>query len=288
MYYFTDTNEQTRNNFNKAPDDLYIHEYNKYLSDLLPKLKIFSVKGRGNAEVNVSNAEKSGNGSIFVSRKFNSRVYEIEGRLFTETTNELNQHVFTLHSDLHVGKLTFSFHDSKDFFFNGFFASIDVEEGVLHPKVSITLECQDPFLYKEWPWNHGKIPLKEENAYTAWRELGVKEVTGLYQPKKIVIEYPLSSSVISEGMLIESCNSDGKVVKTIKTLPYSEWREHNKIEIYFKSDNGNYMFINGYANNSYLDISSNISDFGVLKNGFIRIKNTDISQAYAYCLVKTL
>lgn len=292
MYIFKDTIPQEHSNTStrRASDDVYLHEYNKYLTDILPNLKIISADGRSSAKVKINSADKSGDGSIFLSRKFESLTIKLKCKLFAKDINDYNNHINVMHANLHVGKMKFSFHDERDFWRNGVFSNIEVEEGTLKPIITFDIVCSDPFKYKEWTFDNGKIPLGENYKYlsSAWVDLGIKEDNGLYQPKKIVVEYPLNSSVVSEGILIEACDQNGKVIKTIKTLPYSEWRQQNKIEIYFKSDNGFYMFINGYANNSYLDISSNIADFGVSKDGFIRIKNTDITQAYAYCLIKNL
>lgn len=285
-YKFTDTVEEpVKVSDSLNPDAIVlIKESNQTLEELVDGYKTITTKGRNLRDVDVMTADTGGNGKYYLSKRYKEIDFEITGVVYCENSKELNEKVRKIFNLLNVNELEFTFFDEREWKRTGLVVSVEVEAGVLNAKVTIKINCPDPF--KRKIINEHKN-LSEDEKYNDWLSYGIKEHSGLYQPKKLVINYNLASTVTSEGIKIDACDLDGNVVKSIKTLPYSEIREQNTMEIKFKSSDGKYLSINGYDGTRFIDISSNIADFGVPENGYIVIRNSDV-EAYAVCEAKEL
>lgn len=269
-------NEEETKKF--SSDSIYFPRFGKNIEELLPKFTTTSAKGRGCQKVNVKTADTSGNGAFFLSKKYEPLEIELNGYLRCSSAEELNKHIEAMQRWLQFDELQFNFHDDPKRYHVGTIAGYEVEEGTLSPKVTIKIKCSDPFLYGYDAYNYNM-----DGSALSWDDyfyFGVVNQNEEIEPEKLVIEYNLDSSVVSEGVVIKSFNPDGSEAHLIKTLPYSEFRSDNVMEIFTKGTEGHYCRVNGYWNDKVLDISSDISNFGLKDGGNIKIENQDINNAY--------
>lgn len=286
MYRFKDTVPTSGDDRQFAKDSIYIHDLNLNIQEISPVLKIVSCSGRNDVSVKINTADSGGDGDFYLSQKIEPVNFELKGFLDCKTNDELKANVEAIYRWLINRRFWFSFEDERNFKRLGEIKECKLEEGTIKPDVKIKIQCDDPFKYgvDEEVYNINGGNFSKDDVF----KLGVRNSKGYIQPYKLSIKYRLDSSVVSTGITVKAYNANDNVVSTIKTLPYSEFRDENTMELYFKAQGGEYLFVNDYPATKYLDISSELSSFGICEGGRFEIENDDFIEAKVHFRIKDL
>lgn len=262
-YNFIDTVEQGSTNTGMQSDSIYIHDIAKTLQEILPNLYIASAEGRSDTNLKINTAETSGDGSFYLSKHYESATIKLKGFFKCRDTADLNLHTQTMNRWLQLPQFKFSFLDERDYYRVGTFSSFEIEEGTLQPEVTMTIECADPFKYKN--------DLTEHNQYYDFTDndiynMGILQ-NGRGKPESIEISW--SSDVSGEfynGFEIKSLSKNDDIVRKIKINQFSDNSNGAStcvLEIRLNATDGIYCYLNGEPMNKIVDITSDIYDFTI-------------------------
>lgn len=224
------------------PDTIFFTNDKKVLEEVFDGFKTYTASNRGVGSKNISTAETSNNGSVFLSQKYSARTIEIRGRIERNLNQVLNKMNQFFSQDL----IKFSFYDEKDYVFEGNFQISNVEEGTLTPEVKININLFDPFKYSKdtYTLNSG-LPFHVDGDY-------ICDLNGGYRPVRINFEADMTDN-ITFTVVSSDPKRNGKKIKFVK---YTGTHLG-----YISFDEGGQLYIGGALSNSYLDISSDIYSF---------------------------
>lgn len=247
-------------------DSIYIHELAKTLQDILPNLFITSAEGRSNTKINVSTAKTSGDGSFYLSKHYDSLTIKLKGFLSCSSTEELNLHTQAMNRWLQLPQFKFSFLDERDYYRVGTFSNFEVEEGTLEPSVTMTIECADPFKYKN--------DLVEYNQYYMFTHNDIYSCgilqNGRAKPESIEISW--SGDVSGEfynGFEIQCRGREDQGDELKRKIKINQFSDNSNgastcvLEMRLNATDGVYCYLNGEPMNKIVDITSDIYDFTI-------------------------
>lgn len=225
-----------------SPDTILFTDTGKVLEEVFEGFRTYTASNRGVGSKNISTAETSNNGVVFLSQKYSARTIEVRGRIERNLNQVLNQMNKFFSQDL----IKFSFYDEKDYIFEGSFQISSVEEGTLTPEVKISINLFDPFKYSKdtYTLNSGS-PFHIAGDY-------ICDLNGGYRPIKINFEADMTNNV-TFTVVSSNPQRNGKRIKLVKYAGVHSG--------YISFDEGGQLYIGGALSNSYLDISSDIYSF---------------------------
>lgn len=231
-----------------SSDTLFFVNEGKTLEELFTGWRTFTASNRGVGSKNISTAQTSGNGEVFLSQAYSSRSIEIKGQIQENLNDTLDKMNIFFSQDL----IKFSFNDEKDKYFTGNFQIGSVEEGTNTPEVSIIVNLYDPFKY-----NVNSYTLNKDVVFNGSQQKGISDLNGGYRPTKITFTADMTKN-ITFTVVSKDKRRNGKRIK----LTTYAGTQNGVIEF----TKGGQLYINNVLANKYLDISSDIYSF-VLGNG---------------------
>lgn len=245
LYKFCDTDQEPEVN-TVSNDAVFLIDEGLTIDEYMQNFFTTTVEGRGEGELNISTADTSGNGDIFLSSTYKARKLVLNGFLECFNSVDLNQSLDRLNKLFSKGLIKFSFNDEKNFIFTGLFLVKKVKEGMVSPELEIEINLFDPFKYSKdtYTLNSGS-PFHVTGDY-------ICDLNGGYRPIKINFEADMTNNV-TFTVISSDPQRNGKRIKLVK---YSGTHSG-----YISFDEGGQLYIGGALSNSYLDISSDIYSF---------------------------
>lgn len=231
-----------------SSDTLYFVDEEKTLEELFNGWRTFTASNRGVGSKNISTAQTSGNGEVYLSQSYSSRNIEIKGQIQENLNDTLDKMNIFFSQDL----IKFCFNDEKGKYFTGNFQISSVEEGTNTPEVSIIINLYDPFKY-----DINNYTINKDIIFDGNEQKGIFDLNDGYRPTKITFTADMTENITFTVV----SNDKRRNGKRIKLTTYAG--THSGVIEFTK---GGQLYINNTLSNKYLDISSDIYSF-VLGNG---------------------
>lgn len=234
----------------KMSDSLFFIDKNKTLDELVQGVRSIRVLGVNEPTLTNNLVERVGNGAISLSSRLPSKQITYEFFLNAENASELAQKQDQINKILfEKNSFKFSFYFMKDWYFIGNTQSIRYEAGTLSPKGTIEFCVFNPFKYST-----SSIDLSPNQSATE------PTFQDKFFPEKLVINGALESA-----MTITS--SSGKKIKLIQNGGQGSKR-------YVLDFETGILTANDVELNGLIDVSSDIFDFYIPKDGRYTISNS--------------
>lgn len=251
LYRFCDVESESQPN-TVSDDAVFLVDENKTLDEYMQNFTTFSVEGRGESELNISTADTSGNGSVFLGSRYKERKLALKGFLECFNSDDLNQSLDRMNKLFSKGLMRFSFNDERDYTFKGLFSIKKVQPGNISPSITIEINLFDPFKYLNKLYT-----IKSGERFDYQFNDVICDLNNGYRPSRITFTADMSNNIT---FTVKS-NDSRRDGKRIKLATYAGTHSG-----YIDFDKGGQLFIEDTLSNIYLDISSDLFSF-VLNDG---------------------
>lgn len=251
LYNFCDINQESQPNA-VSSDAVFLVDKKQTLDEYMQNFVTLNVEGRGQSELDISTADTSGDGSVFLNSKYKQRKLTLQGFLDCFNSTDLNQSLDRLNKLFSNGLIQFSFNDEQNYRYTGLFSVKKVEKGTITPIVDIEINLFDPFKY-----SNDIYTLNAGTSFNITSNIGICDTNGGYRPTRLSFTADMTNNVTFTVKSTDKRRNG----KRIKLTPYAGTHSG-----YIDFDKGGQLFIGGALSNTYLDISSDLFSF-VLNNG---------------------
>lgn len=248
MYDFYDLKPRNEPVQQVLPTDA-INYNGHWLDSEINGFRTLTVSGRESLSRQLNSPDSSGDGSIYLSSRLDSRKIEVEFELNTKTVTEFNLATTKLAAILYEPNVKILFNDDKNFHYVGSVTSYELDKPLLITKGKIEIECPDPFKYSEVR----TLQLQSNVATVVDKDI-------IYPQLPKTIEFVPSANISS---FWASCMS--KKITLNETVAAG-------VKILLDFENLQ-VKVNDVSRLMSLDLNSNFSDFRIINGAVINFSN---------------